>query len=117
MSSPAHVVPTSSRWPRQAREGVGSGYYAYFANPVNALRTIAVSAVDIARELVAAARERRYDVRPRVPRGGIYALARPGTTVLSRDVVVFALLEDMLAGRGVVYADFLGYDEGAPHAR
>jgi uncharacterized membrane protein YvlD (DUF360 family) len=116
MSSLAHVVPRRARRVRRAQDPVGSGYYAYFANPVNALRTIAVSAVDIARELVAAARERRYDVRPRVPRGGIYPLARPGTTVISRDVVVFALLEDMLAGRPVAYADFLGYDEAAHHA-
>ncbi|MFW3172552.1 phage holin family protein [Geodermatophilus sp. CPCC 206100] len=115
MSSLAHVVPAASRRPRQARDRVGSGYYAYFANPVNALRTIAVSAVDIHRELLAAARERRDDVRPRVARGGIYPLARPGTTVIARDVVVFALLEDMMAGRPVAYADFLGYDEAAHH--
>ncbi|SFL88904.1 phage holin family protein [Geodermatophilus ruber] len=115
MSSLAHVVPARARRDRR-RDRAGSGYYAYFANPVNALRTIAVSAVDIYRELVAAARERRDDVRPRVPRGGIYPLARPGTTVISRDVVVFALLEDMLAGRPVAYADFLGYDEAAHHA-
>ena len=49
-------------------------------------------------------------------RGGIYPLARPGTTVIARDVVVSALLEDMLAGRPVVYADFLGYDEVAHHS-
>ncbi|MGY1642861.1 phage holin family protein [Geodermatophilus sp. SYSU D00703] len=116
MSSLAHVVPASSRRPRQARERVGSGYYAYFANPANALRTIAVSAVDVYRELVAAARERRADVRPRVSRGGFYPLARPGTTVIARDVVVFALLEDVMAGRPVAYADFLGYDEAAHHA-
>ncbi|NEK59029.1 phage holin family protein [Geodermatophilus sabuli] len=116
MSSLSHVVPATSRRARQARERVGSGYYAYFANPVNALRTIAVSAVDIHRELLAAARERRDDVRPRVSRGGIYPLARPGTTVIARDVVVFALLEDMMAGRPVAYADFLGYDEAAHHA-
>ena len=115
MSSLAHVVPAASRRPRQRRERAGSGYYAYFANPVNALRTVAVSLVDVYRELVAAARERRDDVRPRVSRGGIYPLARPGTTVISRDVVVFALLEDMLAGRPVAYADFLGYDEAAHH--
>ena len=83
---------------------------------MNALRTIAVSAVDIGRELVAAARERRDDVRPRVSRGGLWPLLRPGTTVISRDVVVFALLEDMLAGRPVAYADFLGYDEAGHHA-
>ncbi|MGY1745268.1 phage holin family protein [Blastococcus sp. SYSU D00695] len=115
MSSLAHVVPPGSRRARQ-RERVGSGYYAYFADPVNALRTLAVSAVDIGRELVAAARERRDDVRPRVSRGGLWPLIRPGTTVISRDVVVFALLEDMLAGRPVAYADFLGYDEAGHHA-
>ena len=55
-------------------------------------------------------------MRPRVSRGGFYPLARPGVTVISRDVVVYALLEDMLAGRPVVYADFLGYDEVAHHS-
>jgi hypothetical protein len=72
--------------------------------------------MDIYRELVAAARQRRADVRPRVSRGGLYPLARPGTTVIARDVVVSALLEDLLAGRPVVYADFLGYDEVAHHS-
>ncbi|TFV62771.1 UNVERIFIED_ORG: phage holin family protein [Bacillus sp. AZ43] len=115
MSSLSHVVPARARRARRTRERVGSGYYAYFANPVNALRTLAVSLVDIGRELAASARERRDDVRPRVSRGGLYPLARPGVTVISRDVVVFALLEDMLAGRSVVYADFLGYDEAAHH--
>ena len=33
-----------------------------------------------------------------------------------RDVVVNAILEDMLAGRAVVYADFVGYDEVAHHS-
>ncbi|WP_369132341.1 phage holin family protein [Modestobacter sp. I12A-02662] len=116
MSSIAVVVPRRSRRERRARDRVGAGYYAYFANPVNALRTIVVSLVDVYRELSAAARQRRADVRPRVKRGGIYPLTRPGTTVISRDVVVNALLEDMMAGRPVVYADFLGYDEVAHHS-
>ncbi len=115
MSSLAHVVPARARRARRTRDRVGSGYYAYFASPVNALRTIGVSIVDICRELAASARERRDDVRPRVARGGIYPLARPGVTVISSDVVVFALLEDMLAGRPVTYSDFLGYDEAAHH--
>jgi uncharacterized membrane protein YvlD (DUF360 family) len=116
MSSLAHVVPTRSRVRRRERERVGSGYYAYFANPANAMRTLGVSLVDIYRELVAAAKQRRADVRPRISRGGIYPLARPGTTVIARDIVTSALLEDMLAGRAVVYADFLGYDEVAHHS-
>lgn len=115
MSSLSHVVPARARRTRRTRERVGSGYYAYFASPVNALRTLGVSIVDIGRELAASARERRDDVRPRVSRGGIYPLARPGVTVISRDVVVFALLEDMMAGRPVVYSDLLGYDEAAHH--
>ncbi|UOY00244.1 alkaline phosphatase family protein [Blastococcus sp. PRF04-17] len=109
-------LPERARRARRRRDRVGAGYYAYFANPVNALRTIGVSFVDIYRELRAAAQQRRADVRPRVSRGGIYPLARPGTTVIARDVVVSALLEDMLAGRPVVYADFLGYDEVAHHS-
>jgi uncharacterized membrane protein YvlD (DUF360 family) len=116
MSSIAHVVPARARRARRGHDRVGAGYYAYFANPVNALRTLGVSLVDVYRELRAAAQQRRADVRPRVPRGGIYPLARPGTTVIARDVVVSALLEDMLAGRPVVYADFLGYDEVAHHS-
>jgi uncharacterized membrane protein YvlD (DUF360 family) len=116
MSSVAHLVPRRSRRARTGRDRVGAGYYAYFANPANAVRTVGVCLVDIYRELRAAAQQRRADVRPRVPRGGLYPLARPGTTVIARDVVVSALLEDMLAGRPVVYADFLGYDEVAHHS-
>ncbi|WNV75995.1 phage holin family protein [Geodermatophilus sp. DSM 44513] len=115
MSALAHLVPGGGRRARRRRARAGAGYYAYFADPVNALRTVAVSVVDVYRELVAAARERRDDVRPRVSRGGLYPLVRPATTVVSRDVVVFALLEDVLAGRPVAYADFLGYDEAAHH--
>jgi uncharacterized membrane protein YvlD (DUF360 family) len=115
MSSLSHVVPARSRRRRRTQDRLGAGYYAYFSSPVNAVRSIGVSIVEIVRELVAAARERRDDVRPRVSRGGFYPLARPAVTVLSRDVVVYALLEDMLAGRPVAYADFLGYDEAAHH--
>ncbi len=116
MSSLAVVVPRGARRERRSTDRLGAGYYAYFANPVNALRTLAVSLVDVARELAAASRQRRANVVPRVSRGGVYALARPGTTVIARDVVVAALIEDMLAGRPVAYADFLGYDEVAHHS-
>ncbi|WP_020662223.1 phage holin family protein [Amycolatopsis benzoatilytica] len=117
----AHVSLTMSSvpvlTPRKRRRGrVGTGYRAYFANPVNVLRTFGVALVDVVRELSAAARQRRAGVLPRIPRGGVYPLARPGTTVIARDVVVSAIIGDMLAGRPVVYADFLGYDEVAHHS-
>ncbi|WP_435154847.1 phage holin family protein [Amycolatopsis sacchari] len=114
MSAVSVLLPKGLR--RRRADRVGTGYYAYFANPVNAVHTLGSALMDVARELSAAAKQRRAGVRPRVRRGGLYPLARPGTTVIARDVVVSAVLEDMLAGRSVVYADFLGYDEVAHHS-
>ncbi|WP_329051473.1 phage holin family protein [Amycolatopsis sp. NBC_01488] len=114
MSSIPVLVP--KKLLRRRRDRLGAGYYAYFANPVNALRTFVVALVDVFREINASVRQRRAGVVPRIPRGGWYPLARPGTTVIARDVVVSAILGDMLAGRPVVYADFLGYDEVAHHS-
>ncbi|WP_033290262.1 phage holin family protein [Amycolatopsis jejuensis] len=114
MSSVPVLVPRKLRSRR--RDGVGAGYREYFANPVNVLRTLGVALADIVRELSAAAKQRRAGVVPRIPRGGFYPLARAGTTVIARDVVVSAIIGDMLAGRPVVYADFLGYDEVAHHS-
>jgi uncharacterized membrane protein YvlD (DUF360 family) len=116
MSSIAVLVPKGLRGKRRGKDRVGAGYYAYFANPVNALRTLVVALIDVGRELSAASKQRRADVRPRIKRGGFYPLARPGTTVIARDVVVSAIIEDILSGRPVVYADFLGYDEVAHHS-
>ncbi len=107
---------TRRRGGRVRSDRIGAGYYAYFANPVNGVRTLVGAVVDVLRELVDAARQRRADVRPRIRRGGWYPLVRPGTTVIARDVVVSALIEDVLAGRPVVYADFVGYDEVAHHS-
>jgi uncharacterized membrane protein YvlD (DUF360 family) len=120
----AHTSLTMSALPlisgagrrRRGRDGVGAGYYAYFANPANALRTGVGALVDVGREISAAVRQHRAGVRPRVSRGGFYPLARAGTTVIARDVVVSAITEDMLAGRAVVYADFMGYDEVGHHS-
>ncbi|HEV7651670.1 MAG TPA: phage holin family protein [Actinophytocola sp.] len=114
-----HTSLTMSRVPVLAHhkrtDGVGSGYYAYFANPANLLRTLGSALVDVLREISASVRQRRAGVQPRVKRGGIYPFARAGTTVIARDLVVAAIVGDMLAGRPVVYADFLGYDEVAHH--
>lgn len=98
------------------RGGLGAGYYGYFANPYNGVRTLGSAIADIAREVIASTRQRRAGVRPRIDRGGLYPFARAGTNVIARDVVVSAIIEDMLAGRACVYADFLGYDEVAHHS-
>ncbi|MEV4311901.1 phage holin family protein [Actinocrispum sp. NPDC049592] len=108
------VLPKGVRRGHNAR--TADGYFAYFARPANVIRTFGTALVDMVRELWASTSQRRADVRPRIKRGGIYPLARPGTTVITRDVVVSAIIEDILAGRPVVYADFLGYDEVAHHS-
>jgi hypothetical protein len=116
----AHTSLTMSAVPlltpgHRRRRPTGDGYYAYFANPVNLVRTVGSAVVDVLREISASVRQRRADVRPRVRRGGFYPFARAGTTVIARDLVVSSIIGDMLAGRPVVYADFLGYDEVAHH--
>ncbi|MET1074119.1 MAG: phage holin family protein, partial [Umezawaea sp.] len=107
------AVPLLTPGRRRARNA--DGYYTYFASPVNLVRTVGAALVDILREVSASARQRRADVRPRVKRGGFYPFARSATTVITRDLVVSAIIGDMLEARPVVYADFLGYDEVAHH--
>jgi uncharacterized membrane protein YvlD (DUF360 family) len=98
------------------RGRIGAGYYAYFSHPYAAMHTLLGVIADSAREVHQAAVQRRRDVQPRVHRGGVYPLLRSFTTVLTRDVIVATLVGDMRAGRSVVYADFVGYDEVAHHS-
>ena len=115
MSALPLLTGAKRRRPRSA-DGVGAGYVAYFSNPANALRTLVGYLLDVAREISAATRQRRAGVRPRTSRGGLYPFARAATTVIARDIVVSAVIEDMLAGRSCVYVDLLGYDEVAHHS-
>jgi uncharacterized membrane protein YvlD (DUF360 family) len=98
------------------RGRVGQGYYGYFADPYNTLRTLAGFAAEIVRELVQASRQRRHDVRPRVRRGGLYPFLRAFATVITRDLTTQTLIGDLYVGRSVIYADFVGYDEVAHHS-
>ena len=98
------------------RGRVGKGYYGYFADPYNTLRTLAAFVAEIVRELVQASRQRRHDVRPRVRRGGLYPFLRAFATVITRDLTTQTLIGDLYVGRSVIYADFVGYDEVAHHS-
>lgn len=98
------------------RGRVGQGYYGYFAVPYNAIRTLAGFGAEVVRELVQASRQRRNDIRPRVRRGGLYPFLRAFATVITRDVTTQTLIGDLYAGRSVMYADFVGYDEVAHHS-
>ncbi|MEW2544604.1 phage holin family protein [Streptomyces sp. NPDC047002] len=93
-----------------------AGYFAYFRDPANAVRTAVSFAVEVVREIGESTRAGLRHERPRVGRGGLYPLIRAFATVVERDVVVAAVMADILAGRSAVYADFVAYDEVAHHS-
>ncbi|WP_235031953.1 alkaline phosphatase family protein [Actinacidiphila yanglinensis] len=93
-----------------------SGYFAYFSDPANAVRTAWSFAAEVVREVGESTAARLRRDRPRVKRGGLYPLLRAFATVVERDVAVAAVIGDMLAGRAAVYADLVAYDEVAHHS-
>ncbi|MEU6664988.1 phage holin family protein [Streptomyces sp. NPDC046727] len=93
-----------------------AGYFAYFSDPANAVRTALSFVAEVAREIGESTRARLSRQRPRVGRGGLYPFVRAFATVVERDVVVAAVMGDMLAGRTAVYADLVAYDEVAHHS-
>ncbi|WP_329222410.1 phage holin family protein [Streptomyces sp. NBC_01485] len=93
-----------------------SGYFAYFSDPANAVRTALSFVAEVVREIAQSTRARLREERPRVGRGGLYPFVRAFATVVERDVVVAAVTGDLLAGRTAVYADLVAYDEVAHHS-
>jgi uncharacterized membrane protein YvlD (DUF360 family) len=100
----------------EAERRANPGYRAFFANGFNVSRSLVLFVCEVALELIAAARAARRDVRPRGHRGGSYPLLRGAMCVIIRDLIVFAVLTDMMRGRPVVYATFASYDEVAHHS-
>ena len=93
-----------------------AGYFAYFSDPANAVRTALSFVAEVVREINQSTRARLRKERPRVGRGGLYPFVRAFATVVERDVVVAAVMGDLLAGRTAVYADLVAYDEVAHHS-
>ncbi|MEU6673155.1 phage holin family protein [Streptomyces sp. NPDC046853] len=93
-----------------------AGYFAYFSDPANAVRTALSFVAEVGREIGESTRARMKKRRPRIGRGGLYPFIRAFATVVERDVVVAAVIGDMLVGRSAVYADLVAYDEVAHHS-
>ncbi|WP_431047406.1 phage holin family protein [Streptomyces sp. P1-3] len=110
----ALVLSVAARRGRHNRSRYG--YFAYFSDPANATRTAGSFVAEVVRELGQSARARLRRERPRVKRGGLYPFLRAFATVVERDVVVAAVLGDVLSGRSAVYADLVAYDEVAHHS-
>ncbi|QYX82810.1 phage holin family protein [Streptomyces akebiae] len=110
----ALVLSIAARRGRRNRSR--AGYFAYFSDPANAVRTAMSFVADVLREIGQSGRARFTEQRPRVKRGGLYPFIRAFATVVERDVVVAAVIGDMLAGRAAIYADLVAYDEVAHHS-
>ncbi|TXL87649.1 phage holin family protein [Streptomyces sp. IB2014 016-6] len=110
----ALVLSMAARRGRATRSR--AGYFAYFTDPANAVRTAVSFVAEVCREIGQSTHARMRGDRPRVGRGGLYPFIRAFATVVERDVVVAAVIGDMLAGRAAVYADLVAYDEVAHHS-
>ncbi|MEV5608695.1 phage holin family protein [Streptomyces sp. NPDC052225] len=110
----ALVLSVAARRGKQNRSR--AGYFAYFSDPANAVRTALSFCAEVGREIGQSTHARIRKRRPRVGRGGLYPFIRAFATVVERDVVVAAVIGDMLAGRSAVYADLVAYDEVAHHS-
>ena len=101
----------------ESRRADIDNYYAFFAYPFNAVRLLVLYFGEVLREVWHRRKQKRRNVRPRLDhRGKAYPFVRAATTILMRDLTVYALLEDMYAGVPVSYATFVGYDEVAHHS-
>ena len=110
------AVLTMSVAGRRKENKLGAGYAQYFSRPSNAIRTLNSTVAELFRERRAARDQIRRGVEPRVSRNWTYALLRAFTTIISRDVCVNGVLNDMAEGRDAIYIDFLGYDEVSHHS-
>lgn len=109
-------VMTMSSVARTKEGRVGAGYGRYFSRPEQAARTLGATVAEVVRERRARRDQIRRDVEPRIERGWVYACLRAFTTVVSRDVCVAGVLNDVAEGRSAVYCDLLGFDEVAHHS-
>lgn len=90
--------------------------FGYFLSPYTFIRTLSTMMWEILVEYYEALRQRMQDVQPRVARGGTFPLLRAMSTVLLRDLGIYMLIEDIMAGIRVNYSTFVGYDVVAHHA-
>jgi uncharacterized membrane protein YvlD (DUF360 family) len=108
------AILTVSRMSAEKR--ANPGYRLFLANGYNATRLLILFCWEVILEWVAAAEQRRRDVRPRGHRGGAYPFLRAAMCVGVRDLIVFSVLNDMMRGRPILYATFSSYDEVAHHS-
>jgi uncharacterized membrane protein YvlD (DUF360 family) len=109
-----HVILTVSRI--EAEKKANPGYRTFFSNGFNVTRVLVLFGWEVILEWTAALRAIRRDVQPRGHRGGVYPFMRAAMCIVVRDLIVEAVISDMMRGRPAVYATFSSYDEVAHHS-
>ncbi len=107
-------ILTVSRF--DADKKANPGYRSFFSSVSNTTNVLVLFVWEVLLEISAASRQRRRDVRPRGHRGGKYPLVRGALCVIVRELILYGVLQDMMAGRPVLYATFSSYDEVAHHS-
>jgi hypothetical protein len=97
---------------RHARMAVST----FLARPEGLARSLSRTVSEVVRERFQAARARRRDVHPRVPRPWAFAVERAALTGVLRDLNTTLVADAMLQGRRAVYVDYVDYDAVAHHA-
>ncbi len=98
------------------RKGIGKDYAAYFSRPYAVIKTAVFTVIEIFNERIAAVRQERDGIEPRIKRNWSYAVMRAWATVIQLDLQVSAVVGDLIAGRPAIYTTFLAYDEVAHHS-
>jgi uncharacterized membrane protein YvlD (DUF360 family) len=115
--APHSMITMSTVSKRRKNQKIGQDYMAFFTNPYSMLRTVTMVFGEIFTEIIQQIRQKRRDVQPRVQRGWFpYPLLRAFTNVIQRELAMAATIQDVYAGRPVIYSMFLGYDEVAHHS-
>jgi hypothetical protein len=111
--APTRILTMSdARLPSRSTRGLAS----FATTSLGFIRTLVVFLGQVVVEMYQARRQRRRDVRPRVARGGVFALLRGVTTAFLHDLNVTIVAEQMARGAPVIFVDFVDYDEIAHHA-
>ena len=92
-------------------------FNSFWLNPYTFARTIALSVIDVLREVVQAITQILKNEQPRINRlvGG-YPFLRVITNVFLRDLATYAVMQEIVRGTPIIYTTFVGYDEVAHHA-
>lgn len=106
------LTMSDARLPSRQTRGLAS-----FATTGGGLvRSLVVSGGQVITELYQGRRQRRRHVRPRVPRGAVFAVQRAVTSALLRDLTVAIVAEQIARGAPAIFVGFLDFDEVAHHA-